>query len=88
MTEPTPERFLVESDLEALETYRKWFTAEHERALWALKRLREKLTDREALGYLNLLEGVVNGQHTVLVAALDARVSEITDEALGHDASD
>ena len=83
---PKPHFFLIESDLSGLEELRKLVGSERRTAHWAIEQLRGRLDDDDARPYADMVASCIDSLHRLLVAALDARTAELTDEATGYGA--
>lgn len=84
--EHTPHFFLIEADLEELEEIRIFIAADRQRALRALDALRDRHSTRDVLLYVEPVALAFEASRTFLIAALDARTSELTDVAVGYKA--
>lgn len=81
---PEPHFFLLEDNLEQIETWRVMVANARRSIEHTVEHLRGKLDGLDA----TLLESVLTDHdvaHTFLVAALDARTAQITNEALGYE---
>ena len=82
--EPAPIRFLVDADLETVEEWRRHIANDRERMEHYLGDLGERVQGSPGQLWHKMLVDTVSQWHTLLVAALDARTAELTDEALGN----